>query len=124
MQNLDVRRATRILLIQVVLTLLLAGAATLYDQVAGLSALLGGAITTVATGLFAVVVFGRYRAQEAGKLVFRFYGAELLKLAFVVLMFAATFVWVGPAALNLVTLFGAFFLVQVLPPLLAHGSDG
>lgn len=119
MQNLDIRRARRILTIQVVLTLLLAGAATLYDGAAGLSALIGGAITTVANGLFAVLVFGRYRAQEAGKLVFRFYGAELLKLVLVVLMFAATYFWIAP--LNLVALFGAFFLVQVLPPLLAHG---
>lgn len=122
MQNLDIRRAKRILVIQVVLTLTLAGAATLYDSAAAVSALIGGAITTVANGLFAVLVFGRYRAQEAGKLVFRFYGAELLKLGFVVLMFAATFAWIAP--LNLVALFGAFFLVQVLPPLLAHSSTG
>jgi len=118
MQNLDIRRAKRILMIQVVLTLVLAGAAALYDGAAGVSALLGGVITTLANGLFAVVVFGRYRAQDAGKLVFRFYGAELLKLGFVVLMFAATFFWVAP--LNLLALFGAFFTVQVLPPLLAH----
>jgi ATP synthase protein I len=124
MQNLDFGRAKRILLIQCVLTLVLAGAGTLYNEAAGLSALLGGVITTAANGLFAVVVFGRYRAQEAGKLVFRFYGAELLKLGFVLLMFAATFIWVGPAALNLVALFGAFFLVQVLPPLLPHSTDG
>jgi ATP synthase protein I len=121
MQNLDIRRAKRILMIQVVLTLVLAGGAALYDSAAGLSALLGGVITTVANGLFAVVVFGRYRAQDAGKLVFRFYGAELLKLGFVVLMFAATFFWVAP--LNLLALFGAFFMVQVLPPLLAHSAD-
>ena len=121
MRNLDIRRAKRILVIQVVLTLLLAGAAWLHDVHAAQSALLGGTITTVANGLFALVVFGRYRAQDPGKLVFRFYGAELLKLGFVVAMFAASFAWVAP--LNLVTLFGAFFLVQVLPPLLAHRAD-
>lgn len=121
MQNLDIRRAKRILIIQVVLTLVLAAGATLYDATAGLSALIGGGITTVGNGLFAAMVFGRYRAQEAGKLVFRFYGAELLKLGFVVLMLALTYVWVAP--LNLAALFGAFFLVQVLPPLLAHSAD-
>jgi ATP synthase protein I len=121
MQNLDITRAKRILIIQVVLTLVLAGVAALYESTAGLSALIGGGITTVANGLFALMVFGRYRAQEASRLVFRFYGAELLKLGFVVLMFALTFIWVAP--LNLVALFGAFFLVQVLPPLLAHRAD-
>ena len=121
MRNLDIRRARRILTIQVVLTLVLAGSAAVYDTTAGLSALIGGGVTTLANGLFAVVVFGRYRAQDAGKLVFRFYGAELLKLSVVVAMFAATFIWVAPV--NLVTLFGAFFIVQVLPPLLAHGAD-
>jgi ATP synthase protein I len=121
MQNLDITRAKRILIIQVVLTIVLAGAATLYEPAAGMSALIGGGITTVANGLFALMVFGSYRAQEAGKLVFRFYGAELLKLGFVVLMLALTFIWVTP--LNLVALFGAFFLVQVLPPLLAHRAD-
>lgn len=118
MQNLDIRRAKRILIVQVVLTLILAGAATLYDGVTGLSALLGGAITTLANGLFAVAIFGRYRAQDAGKLVFRFYGAELLKLGLVMVMFAVTFIWLAP--LNVWALFGAFFLVQVLPPMLAQ----
>jgi ATP synthase protein I len=121
MRNLDIRRARRILIIQVVLTLILAGAATAYDATAGLSTLIGGGVTTLANALFAVVVFGRYRAQDAGKLVFRFYGAELLKLGFVVAALAATFLWVAP--LNLATLFGAFFIVQVLPPLLAHRAD-
>ncbi len=118
MQNLDIRRAKRILIYQSVLTLVLAGAAVLYDSAAGVSALLGGVITTAGNALFAVVMFGRYRAQDAGKLVFKFYGAELLKLGFVVAMFAVTFVWVAP--LNVWALFGAFFMVQVLPPLLAH----
>jgi len=121
MQKLDLQRAKRILLIQVVLTLLLAGAATFYDVAAGRSALLGGGITTLANSVFALLVFGRYRAQEASRLVLRFYGAELVKLGLVVALLAATFVWIAP--LNLAALFGAFFLVQVLPPLLAHGAD-
>jgi ATP synthase protein I len=121
MQSLDISRAKRILIIQVVLTVVVAVAAMLYDGSAAWSALIGGSITTVANGLFALMVFGRYRAQEASRLVFRFYGAELLKLGFVVLMFALTFIWV--TSLNLAALFGAFFLVQVLPPLLAHSAD-
>ena len=70
--------------------------------------------------LFAVWVFGRYQAQDPGKLLFRFYGAELLKLLLIALAFVLVFVWVKPV--NLIALFGTFLLVQVLPPMLADGS--
>ncbi len=117
-QNLDVRRAKRILLIQTAVTLAVGVAASIFSWLAGLSALLGGAIATFANALFAAWVFGRYQAQEPGNLVFRFYGAELFKLLFIALAFAMVFVWVKPV--NLVALFGAFLLVQVLPPMLAR----
>jgi ATP synthase protein I len=117
-QNLDVRRAKRILLIQSATTLVVAAGAVLFGWLAGLSALFGGMIATVANALFAVWVFGRYRAQDPGNLAFRFYGAELFKLLFIALAFALVFVWLKPV--SLVALFGAFLLVQVLPPMLAH----
>lgn len=122
MHNLDARRAKRILLTQAAATLLLAAAATAYSLAAGMSALLGGLIATVANALFAVAVFGRYEAQEPGRLVARFYGAELLKLLVTALAFAAAFVWLEQ--LNVVALLGAFLLVQVLPPLLANRVAG
>ena len=67
-------------------------------------------------------VFGRYRAAQPGKLVAQFYGGELLKLAFVALVFAVVIIWVEP--LSPLPLFGAFFVVQVLPPLLANRVAG
>lgn len=121
MQSLDVARAKRILLIQSMVALLAALVAVAIDLTAGISAFIGGATVTISNGLFALLVFGRYRAQEADKLVFRFYGAELIKLGAIVAIFAMVFLWVKP--LNLLALFGAFFLVQVLPPLLAHRAD-
>jgi ATP synthase protein I len=122
MHNLDARRAKRILVTQAVCTLLVAGAATAYSLLAGFSALLGGVTATAANALFAAWVFGRYQAQEPGKLVARFYGAELLKLLFIALAFAAAFIWVKP--LSVLALFGAFLVVQVLPPLLANRVAG
>ena len=112
------RRAKRILLVQSVTTLGVAVIALLFGWLAGLSALLGGMIATVANALFAFWVFGRYQAQDPGNLAFRFYGAELFKLLFIALAFAMVFIWLKPV--NLVALFGAFLLVQVLPPMLAH----
>lgn len=120
-QTLDVIRARRILLIQLTVVLLTTLIATAIDLTAGISALAGGMAVLLSNGLFALLVFGRYRAQEADKLVFRFYGAELIKLCAIVTIFAMAFVWIKP--LNLLALFGAFFLVQVLPPLLAHRAD-
>jgi len=122
MHNLDAKRAKRILITQVVFTLLVAGVAWSLSQPAGVSALLGGAIATFANALFAVGVFARYRAQDPGKLVFRFFGAELLKLLFVALAFGVIFAWVK--SLHVVALFSAFLVVQIMPPMLANRVAG
>jgi len=118
MQNLDVRRAKRILLTQAALTLVLVVVALTYGVPAAASALIGGVTATLANAVFAMLVFGRYHARDPDKLVFRFYGAELLKLLVIALTFAVVFVWVKP--LSLFALFGTFLLVQIVPPLLAN----
>ena len=122
MQGLDAQRARRILIAQVIVTLVVALAALLFGYREGLFALIGGIIATSANALFAYWVFGRYRAAEPGKLAAQFYGAELLKLAFIALAFAV--VIIGSDPLSPLALFGAFFVVQVLPPLLANRIAG
>ena len=117
-RDLDLSRAKRIVLIQTATTLAVAAVALIFSWPAGLSALLGGVTATLANALFAAWVFGRYRAQDPGNLLFRFYGGELFKLLFIALAFAMVFVWVKPV--SLVALFGAFLLVQVLPPMLVR----
>jgi len=121
MQGLDVKRARRILAIQLAVALIIAAITAMFDLTAGLSALIGGATVTLSNGLFALLVFARYRAEQADRLMMRFYGAELVKLMTIVAIFAAVFILIKP--LNLLALFGAFFLVQVLPPLLAHQTE-
>ena len=121
MRQPDQRRIRLILLLQLLITLVVTLAALVAGMNAALSALLGGAIAALGNILFALWVFGPYRAQEPGNLLARFYGAEMLKLVLIALLFAVTFVWVKP--LNVVALFGTFFLVQVLSPLLAHRFD-
>ena len=122
MQGLDARRAKRILIAQAIVTLVVALAGLLFGYREGLFALIGGIIATSANALFAYWVFGRYRAAEPGKLAAQFYGAELLKLAFIALAFAV--VIIGSDPLSPLALFGAFFVVQVLPPLLANRIAG
>ena len=92
--------------------------ASAYSRTAALSALAGGGAASLAIAIFAGGVFGPYRADKPGRLVARFYGAELLKLLTVLLIFGAAFAWIEP--LEPLVLFGAFLLVQVLPLLLAN----
>lgn len=118
MQNLDARRAKRLILAQAVLALLLFMIAAPFGTVLALSALIGGGAAALGSALFGFWVFGRYRANEPGRLVARFYAAELLKLAVVLAVFGVTFAWF--AAVNLIALFAAFLIVQVVPPVLAN----
>lgn len=122
MQNLDVHRAKRILIAQVVTTLVVALVGLLAGPQQGLFALIGGAIATASNALFAYWVFGRYKAAEPGRLVGQFYGGEMLKLGFTALAFAV--VIIGFESLSPLALFGAFFVVQVLPPMLANRIAG
>lgn len=118
MRQVDRRDIKRLLLIQLIASVLVAAVAWLIRTDAGLSALIGGLASLAGNLLFALWIFAPYRAQSPGGLLSRFYLAELAKLIMVGLVFAAAIVWLKP--LNVVALFGAFFVVQVLSPLLAH----
>ena len=122
MHDLDAHRAKRILIAQAAATLVVTLIGLLFGPREGLFALIGGAIALIANAVFAFWVFGRYRAAEPGKLVGQFYGGELLKLGFVALAFAAAIILSD--TLSPVAMFGAFFVVQVLPPLLANRIAG
>ena len=116
MQQPDALQVKRVLWIQFALTLGVAALGALYSQFVGLSALIGAGAATLANAVFAFWVFRRYRAQEPGMLVMRFYGAEIAKLCVVLALFCGAFVYIE--GLNIPTLLGAYLLVQVVPPLL------
>jgi len=118
MQNLDARRAKRIVVTQAIATLVVTLAGLLFGLRGGLLAFLGGATATGGNALFAYWIFGRYKASEPGKLVSQFYGGEILKLAFIAAALAAVIIWLEPS--QPLVLFGAFFVVYVVPPLLAN----
>ena len=110
----DKRQAYRTILGQLVTTLI---AALLLQLAAGkvyaLSGLAGGSIATLANALFAYRIFVRYSAQAPGKLLARFYGAEILKLVLTGLLFAGVILWIKPLSVG--ALFGIFLLVQMVP---------
>jgi ATP synthase protein I len=82
------------------------------------SALAGGLISALGNGLAAARIFVPYRAQEPEKLVGRFYGAELWKLALTGALFAAAILWIEPLSVG--ALFGGFLVIQLIPMLVTH----
>lgn len=112
MRSPDEQLVKRVLLSQAVSTLVLAAVLLAVGRVESISGLIGGLIATGANAVFAFWVFGPYRAQQAGKLVARLYGAELTKIAVVALAFIGVFFWVRP--ISAPALFGCFVAVHLV----------
>jgi ATP synthase protein I len=117
MDQPDALQAKRVLIAQLALTLILTAVAVPFGSSAALSVLIGSAACLLATAIFAAWVFRRYRAQRPDELLLRFYGAEVLKLAVVIGLFAVAFATVEN--LNLPALLGAYFVVQVVSAVFA-----
>lgn len=81
------------------------------------SAAIGAGICLLANWVFALRVFRRYRAQAPAELALRIYSAEIIKIALILGLFALAFATL--ANLNLPTLLGTYFAVQILPALFA-----
>jgi ATP synthase protein I len=119
MQQPDALQAKRVLIAQLVLTLILTVAALPFGAFVAVSVLIGAAVCFLASSIFAFWVFRQYRAQEPGSLVMRFYGAEIVKLFLVLGLFVIAFTTIKN--LNVPALLMAYFAVQVLPAVFASG---
>lgn len=117
MHQPDVLQVKRVLIAQLFLTLGLTAVALPFDARVALSLLIGSAVCLLATAMFAFWVFRRYSAQRPEMLVMRFYGAEVVKLALVLGLFAIAFAMID--GLNVAALLAAYFVVQVLPTVFA-----
>lgn len=113
--------ANRTVLAQLLVTLVAAIALLVVGTIHAYSGLAGGMIAAVANAFFAKRIFVHYRAQEPGKLLARFYGAELLKLVLTGLLFAGVILWIKPLSVG--ALFGVFLLVQMVPMLVTQLFD-
>jgi len=98
--------------------LVIAGSAALLGWRIARDVLIGGSVATLGSVVFALWVFGAYRAREPSRLVMRFYGGELVKILMVATVFGLAVVWLED--INPMAVFGAFLIVQVLPSLLAN----
>ncbi len=122
MHNLDARRAGRLVIAQLITFLGIGLLASPFGLDIARDVLIGGFAAWLGSAIFAVWVFGRYRAQEPGRIVARFYGGEVIKISMVVVVFTVAIKLIED--INPIAVFGAFLVVQVLPPLLANRIVG
>lgn len=117
MQQRDALQAKQVLRLQLILSLGALAVALPFGASIATSTLVGAGSCLVANALFAVLVFGAYRAQDPARLVMRIYSAELLKIGVILVLFIVAFVTLDD--LNLPVLIGAYLAVQVIPTLIA-----
>jgi len=113
----------RILVIQVLLTLVLAAGGLLVSTNLALSLLIGGGTCSLASALFAASVFGPYRAARPEALVGRIIAAEIGKLILVIGLLVFAFSKVQD--LLMPAMLAAYFAAQVVPVMVAPywGAD-
>jgi ATP synthase protein I len=116
-QLTQIELAQRVLVLQAILTLVVALAATPFGSLPALSVLIGGGVCLLANGAVVLWIFRDYRAQAPEALLVRFYSAEVGKIALSLVLFAAACVFVE--GLELPFLLGSYFIVQILSPILA-----
>jgi ATP synthase protein I len=118
------RLAGSVVLGQVVVTVLAAVVCfAVWGRTAGLSALVGGGISAIASAALALIGFSAPAGSEPEKIARKFYMGEGTKLAVTVALFVAVFVTMK---VNFAALFGAYIatlfvywiaLANALPPL-------
>jgi ATP synthase protein I len=101
----------RIVLLQLILTVLSASLAWLYSDVAAYSALLGGLTCALPNAYFVWRAFRYSGARSTVQVVQSFYQGESWKFVLTALSFAVIFQRVEP--LNVLALFAGFITVQL-----------
>jgi len=109
--------ARRVLILQAILTSVASVGALPFGSLTALSVLIGGGACLVANTAVVLWVFRDYRAQVPGQLLMRLYSAEAGKIALVLGLFAVAFAAID--GLDLPWLLGSYFVIQVMPPILA-----
>ena len=85
----------------------------LFGKENAVSGIAGGLAATAGSLLFAMRLFGSYRADEPGRMVGGILGAEFAKLVIMMLIFAAAMRWYEP--LNIVAMLAVWLVVHLTP---------
>ena len=117
MQQPDARQAKHILKYQLVLGLISAVVALPFGGPVAISVLIGAGTCLLANALLVAWMYREYRAQAPERLVLRFYGAEVAKIALVLGLFGGAVAVYDE--LNIPALLGSYLLTQVIPTLIA-----
>lgn len=117
MRNPNVARVAKLLIAQVVFTLILSLVGVFFDWHVARDAFIGGFAASLGSGLFALWLFKQHSCDP--KIIARqFYMGELLKLASIIVVFGLAMKKIDD--INPVVLLVAFLVVQMLPMLLAN----
>jgi ATP synthase protein I len=117
----DEAQLRRLLLLQLVFTVLAGFAALPFGSLTLVSVMIGAGVCLLANLIFALWAFRSYRAARPDALLLRLYGAEIFKVVLILSLFSAAFVTIDH--LNLPALLGGYFVVQVMPALFASRPD-
>jgi ATP synthase protein I len=98
---------------QLVLTLCFGLVLLAFGKAYAISGIVGGFAATVGNLLFARKLFGSYSAGEPGVMLGRIYGAEIVKLLVMMLIFAAAIKWYE--SLEIVAMLGVWIIVHLTP---------
>lgn len=101
------------ILIQSLVTVMLALVLLAVAKVYALSALAGGLTATLAQLWFAWRVFSRQEESEPGQVLGTVYRAEIGKISLTVMLFIAAIVLLKP--ISMVALMGSYLLVTLIP---------
>ncbi len=118
MQIKNSGEAVKLLLIQGGLLILITVMLLVFDTTVALSGFLGGTLAFSTSLLMYLIIFGRYRAQQPGRILAKFYSAELVKLIITVAAFALIVLNVKP--LSCAALILVYFFIQVIPAVLIN----
>lgn len=117
MQKTSTKQIRRILLMQLLATIVISVCLLVFEQIYFWSALAGGLIATLANAYFAWKVFVRSQESAAEKILATYYGAEVSKIILTVMLFTAAIVMIKP--LSMITLISVYFFNQFIPALVS-----
>ena len=103
----------KILLIQVIVSLLIGAVSGLLGYVVAISTIAGGLIASMANGYFAWKVFAKQQETESAEILSTYYRAEVGKIILTVMLFVFVFNTIKP--LSVIALMSAYLLITMIP---------
>ena len=118
MHKASTTQVRRILLIQLLASIVISALLLVIDKTYFWSGLAGGLIATLANGYFAWKVFHKQVESKPEKILARYYGAEVGKIILTVMLFTAAILMIKP--INIIALMGVYLFNTMIPWLVSY----